>query len=748
MSGADETYRHWLELRLGQSFVDELMSPDQAVAWHELCRTLRVGPRPVADDAAEPELDEDSMSLETCLVGPDGRNISPLWAIGSTRAGGCTVVQDLLLGLCGPAGGPARTRLGDALPVPLVVCGRTVRGPLGMLGMDVRWDSCESVAEALQRWWSLVEHDVRRGFEPGFVAAGLQARRERPLLLICGLDELPPATRAAVGGWAAELCAAGAPVLLTTRSADVPELEALRVGGSLRRVYLQTLSRPAIGRFVERWVRLPGDFEPALVERVRAAIDASPALLALARRPVTLASLTVLLARTDVAPDSLEGLQRQLLAVLDPQRPAHRLLMARIVADRDSPIPAAERAEWLAPLVAAAGLHDHPALGDALGRDPALAEAGEAVLRAAAQSWASGGCPIAAVRAEMPARLAAVEGAVDDVDDAMARLLVFGRRAGWWRPEHAFVLHRGLPGRERLFDTLPGAIRPRPLFVALAELQEMWGTFALPLLRAAPLGYLLAEGGAACPVTTAALFAETPPPEVRAVRDLFQRALLLELALVSLAADDEVLQREVLEVVLARDQDLDAALDRALLAELGETRPPGPRSAGHLSPRLLHIDAALELASRLTPDGASELARDLELARARAATEPEHGPRLQRLAAFVVVILLYAIDRRLVPARVEIRRNDVQALLAALTRPEAVAAAFPEERRGQLAVDWQWVARQSWAPQRVAEILLLHMPDAVSLAPEQVLPRCHAWLRRFLGDSEPAVVLSRARSGR
>jgi len=737
MSGADATYRHWLEFRLGQSLVDDLMSPDQAVAWHELCRALRVGPTPLADDAAEPALADGGMSLETCLVGPGGKAISPLWAIGSTRAGGCTLAQDLLLGLCGPAGGPVRSRLGDALPVPLLVCGRTFRGPLGMLGMDVRWDSCDTVAEALQRWWSLVEHDVRRAFEPGFAAAELRAPGDPPLLLLCGLDELPPPTRAAVGRWAAELCAAGAPVLLTTRSADVPELEQLRAAGSLRRVYMQPLARPAIDRFVDRWARLPGDFEPAVAGRVRAAIDDSPALRALARRPATLAMLTVLLARTDVAPGSLESLQRQLLAVLDPQQPAHRLLMARIVADRDSPIPVTERAEWLAPLVAAAGVHDDPALGDALGRDPALAAAGEALLRGAAQGWASGGCPIAAVRAQVSAGLsAAAAGPVGDVDDAMARLLVFGRRAGWWRPEHAFVLHRGLPGRERLFEMRAGAIRPRPLFVALAELQEMWGTFALPLLRAAPLGYVLAEGGAACPVTTAALFAETPPPEVRSVRDLFQRALLLELTLVSLAADDEVLQREVLEVVLARDQDLDAALDRALLAELGEARPPGPRSAGNLSPRLLHIDAALELASRLTPDGAPELARDLELARARAATEHEHGPRLQRLAAFVVVILLYAIDRRLVPARTEIRRNDVQALLTGLTRPEAVAAAFPEERRGQIAADWQWVAWQSWAPQRVAEILLLHMPEAVSLAPEQVLPRCHAWLRRFLGDRE------------
>ncbi|MFY0540344.1 hypothetical protein [Nannocystis pusilla] len=88
---------------------------------------------------------------------------------------------------------------------------------------------------------------------------------------------------------------------------------------------------------------------------MRAAIDGSPARRALARRPVTLAMLTVLLARTEVAPDSLEALQRQLLAVLEPQRPAHRLLVARIVADRDSPIAAGERAEWVAPLVAAAG---------------------------------------------------------------------------------------------------------------------------------------------------------------------------------------------------------------------------------------------------------------------------------------------------------------------------------------------------------------------------------------------------------
>lgn len=734
MPGADETYRHWLQLRLGQSLVDDLMSPDQAVCWHELCRELRVGPEPLADDVDEAALRND-MSIETCLKGNESKAMSPLWLVGSIRAGGCTLVQDLLLGLCGPPGAPARARLDDPVPVPLVLCGRTVRGPLGMLGMDVRWDSSQDADEALGRWWSLVEHDVRRGFEPGFAAGELRARPERPLVVLAGIDELPEAAREAAGRWAAELCAARAPVLLTTRSADVPEFERLRAEGSLRRVFLQPLARPAIDRFVERWARLPGAFEPAVATRVRAAIDSSRAREALARRPTTLAMLTVLLARTEVPVDSLEQLQRGLLAALDPQRPAHRLLMARIVADRDSPIAVDERAGWLAPLIAAAVVHDHPELGDALGRDPALADPGEAALRVAAHGWAGGGCPIAALREHVRPGLEAVAaGPLGDRDDAMARLLVFGRRAGWWRPEHAFVLHRGLPGRERLFETRPGAIRPRPLFVALSELQEVWGGFALPLLRAAPLGYVLAEGGAACPVTTAALFAETPPAEVRPVRDLFQRALLLELALVSLAADDEALQREVLEVVLARDQDLDAALDRALLAELGETRPPGPRSAGHLSPRLLHIDAALELASRLTPDGAPELARDLERARGRVVTEPEDGPQLRRLAAFVVVILLYAIDRRLVPARAELRRNDVQALATALARPESVAAAFAEERRGQIMADWQWVARQSWAPQHVAEILLLHMPEVVSLAPEQVLPRCHAWLRSFLAD--------------
>jgi hypothetical protein len=46
--GAVETYLHWLQWRLGHALVDDLMTPDQAVAWHELCRELRLGPAPVA----------------------------------------------------------------------------------------------------------------------------------------------------------------------------------------------------------------------------------------------------------------------------------------------------------------------------------------------------------------------------------------------------------------------------------------------------------------------------------------------------------------------------------------------------------------------------------------------------------------------------------------------------------------------------------------------------------------------------
>lgn len=736
---AGETYRHWLHERLGQTLVDDLMSPDQALEWHGLCRALRLGEAPLPDDVDEDAIAGSGLPLETWLSEPvsgdsGAADLSPLWLVGGPHSGSCTLVHELLLGLCGARGSGARARLGDALPVPLVLCGRTVRGPLGMLGMDVRWDSHASAAAAIERWWALAERDVRRGVQRGFIADGLRAAA-RPLVVIAGIDELPPPARAAAAGWIAELCAAGAPVLATTRTAAVPELEALRAAGRLRRGFIQPLARPVVDRFLARWARLPGDLEHAAAPDLRAAIDGAPARLALARRPVTLTLLAVLVAAAGSAPDSLLELQRGLLARLDGARPSHRLLMARIVADRDSPLPLAERAGWLAALVAAAAAHDHPELGDALGRDPALAGAGGELLRRAAQAWAEGSCPIAQVAGDMP------EGAGDPRtcrdrhhDDEMARLLALGRRAGWWRQEHVFVLRRGLPPRERLFDVRAQEIRPRPLFIALSELQDVWGAYALPLLRVAPLGYLLAEGGAACPVAAAALLAEAPPAEVRPVRDLFLRSVLLELALVSLAADDEVLQRDVLGLVLARDLDLDAALDRAMLEGLGEVRPPGPRGPAGASERIAYIDAALELASRLTPCGSPGLVADLERARRLvvAGAPVERGSALRRLAAFVVVLLLYAILRRLAPARQELRRGEVQGLLSALSSPEAVAGAFADDRRAQVGADWSWVTRQSWAPHRVAELVLLHMQESVALAPEQVLPRCHKWLQGFL----------------
>lgn len=734
---AGETYRHWLHLRLGQTLVDDLMSPDQALAWHELCRGLRLGEAPLADDVDEDALAAEDMTLETWLSDhvPERRGgaPSPLWLVGGPRSGACTLVHELLLGLCGARGTGARARLGDALPVPLVLCGRTVRGPLGMLGMDVRWDSAESAAAALERWWALAERDVRRGLQRGFVADPLRAAR--PLVVLAGLDELAASGRAAATRWLAELCAAGTAVLVTTRSDDVPELCALHAAGSIRRAFIQPLARPVVDGFLARWARLPGEFEHAGARDLGAAIDGSPQRLALARRPLTLTLLAVLVAATGAAPDSLQGLHRGLLGCLDLSSSPHRLLAARIVSDPGGVLPPDERAGWLAAVVVAAAAHDHPELGDALGRDPALAGPGGELLRRAAQAWAEGSCPIAQVAEAMPQGTAPYRSCRDrHHDDEMAHLLALGRRAGWWRQEHAFVLRRGLPPRERLFDVRAREIRPLPLFVALSELQDVWGAYALPLLRLAPLGYLLAEGGAACPVAAAALLATAPPAEVRPVRDLFLRSVLLELALVSLAADDEVLQREALELVLARDLDLDAALDRAMLEGLGEARPPGPRVPVGASERIAYIDAALELASRLTACGSPGLVADLERARQLVAAggPVERGSALRRLAAFVVVILLYAILRRLAPARQELRRGEIQGLLAGLTSPEAVAAAFADDRRAQACADWSWVMRQSWAPHQVAEIVLLHMQESISLAPEQVLPRCHAWLRGFL----------------
>jgi hypothetical protein len=727
---AGEIYRQWLHLRLGHAVVDDLMAPDQAIAWHELCRELRLGAAPLPDDVEEAALAE-GMSLEAWLKEPGPSDMSPLWLVGGARAGLCTLVQELLLGLCGPRGDGVRERTGDALPVPLVLCGRTVRGPLGMLGMDVRWDSHEDFAAALRRWWALVERDVRRGLQRGFFAAGLRAE-PRALVVIGGIDELPGPSRAAAARWVHELCAAGAPLLVTTRTTDVPELAAEVQRGRLRRAFVQPLARPAIDRFIHRWARIPGEFERAGAPQLCAALDGAPSRLALARRPATLAMQAILVARDGDAADSLAELSRRLVACLDRGKRAHRVLMARVIADRDSPLPAAERATWLAELVAVGAFHDHPELGEALGRDPALAEFGGDLLLRAAQAWAEGSCPIEQVQKGLPEQSAVHHARDRHHDEEIARLAALGRRAGWWGQEHAFALRRGLPPRERLFDVRATEIRPRPLFTALAELQEVWGAYALPLLRAAPLGYVLSEGGAACPVASAALFHPAPPPEVKPVRELFHRAVLLELALVSLAADDDELQAEALDIVLARELDLDAALDRAMLEMLGEARPAGPPIPEGLSERIAYIDGALELASRLTPCGAPGLVADLDRAR-RLVSAGERGPRLRRLAAFVVVLLLYCIGRRLVPGRMALQRGEVEALMTSLGSPDTVAAQFADDRRAQIAADWEWVTRQRWAPHRVAETVLLHMQESVSLAPEQVLSRCHKWLRAFLG---------------
>ena len=61
------------------------------------------------------------------------------------------------------------------------------------------------------------------------------------------------------------------------------------------------------------------------------------------------------------------------------------------------------------------------------------------------------------------------------------------------------------------------------------------------------------------------------------------------------------------------------------------------------------------------------------------------------------------------------------------------------ERRAEVAEDWRWVMRQPWAPHRIAGHLLARMPETLELAPEAVLPRCHAWLRAWLSEAERAA---------
>jgi hypothetical protein len=107
-------------------------------------------------------------------------------------------------------------------------------------------------------------------------------------------------------------------------------------------------------------------------------------------------------------------------------------------------------------------------------------------------------------------------------------------------------------------------IRPRPLLLALAAVDAVWAPHPAALLRAVPLGLVLAEGGTLGPVTADALHGDSWRAELRPIRELFHRFLELELALVALAVDRTDLQATVMEMAAARDLDLDDALDLAL----------------------------------------------------------------------------------------------------------------------------------------------------------------------------------------
>ncbi|HEY0137875.1 MAG TPA: hypothetical protein VGB85_27505, partial [Nannocystis sp.] len=559
-----------------------------------------------------------------------------------------------------------------------------------------------------------------------------------------------PAAQQTVLDWARELATAGIPIVVTSRDAELPELEALCEVASgdsppLRRVHVLPLARPPIDRFLASWARLDGAFSRVAPDRLKAEMAARPALSQLARRPAELAILTVLSAGTNRLPETLAELHGALLGALDLGQPAHRQLLARVVADPDSALDMPTRRAWLAALVAVSVACDHVDLGEALGRDVRLGPTGSALLLAATRAWAEGGCPLRPVLADSPVRVPRAR-CSDGHDDEMARLIWLGHHAGWWGPEAIFVLRRAVPARERLVDQRPSALRPRPLLLALAALDAAWGPCVAPLLRALPLGLLLAEGGTLGPVTASVLYTDNPPNELRPVRELFHRFLELELALVSLAADDTTLQAIVMEMAASRDLDLDGALDLVLAQEgVGPRRPRTPGAREDPSERGAYLDLALNLAARLTPCGAPALVADLERARDAAIHYSDTftgvlRTRLEQLAGFLIVLLVYAIDRRLLqPVRSTLRRSEVLAMQQMLGAPERVAAGFAGERRAEVTEDWRWVMRQPWAPHRIAGHLLARMPETLELGPDVVLPRCHAWLRAWLAQADVAA---------
>lgn len=756
--GAVETYLHWLQWRLGHALVDDLMSPDQAVAWHELCRALRLGREPLGEDAPEPALATAGAELDAWLEGPVPGDRPGLWIVGSARTGVCTLLHDLVLGLCG-LGGPGGPRARAQVPVPLLICGNTTRSSICMLGLTGPWQGL-SAAQALERWWAAVELDLRRHIDRDWRAAPLRGPDSELLAILGGVDELrEPAAQQTALAWTRELAAAGVRVIVSSREpglAELAELSGLEDGNTaagvdalaplLRRVFVLPLARPPIERFIAGWTR-PGGRGRAGPEPLSAALAARPELARLARRPADLAVLAVLaVAGSEPLPDSVAELHAALLGTLDLGHPGHRQLLARVVADADSALDMATRRAWLAALIAAAIACDQVELGEALGRDIRLAPTGSHLLLAGTRAWVEGGCPLGPVLAASPVRVPRPR-CVDDHDDEMARLLWLGHHAGWWGPEAIFVLRRAVPARERLVEVHAAALRPRPLLLALAALDAAWGPCVAPLLRALPLGLLLAEGGTLGPVTATALYADNPPAELRPVRELFHRFLELELGLVSLAADDTTLQSIVMEMAGARDLDLDGALDLVLAQEgAGPLRPRGPGAREEAAERGAYLDLALQLAARLTPCGAPALIADLERARRTAILYSDSGgggplrERLGQLAGFLIVLLIYAIDRRLLqPPRACLRRGEVQAWQQQLAAPERLAAAFPEERRAEVVADWKWVMRQPWAPHRIAGHLLARMPETLELAPEAVLSRCHAWLRGWLARSDAAA---------
>ncbi|MBL9099403.1 MAG: hypothetical protein JNL82_00510 [Myxococcales bacterium] len=738
-----ETYLHWLHLKLGHALIDDLMTPDQAIAWHELCRGLRLGPAPLADDADEATLAATGHELDAWLEGQVAEDSPGLWLVGGATAGVCTLLHDLVLGLHH-----------RPLPIPLLICGHATRAAIGLLDLTGPWSGLSARA-ALDRWWDAVELDIRRQFDRSWRAAPL--RRLRACHVIAGVDELGASEgQQTAAAWAAELAAAGERVVVSSRAPDTPGLVD---APGLRRVFVLPLSQAPQDRLLAVWAREAGPWGRAAPARVAAVRATAPQLT---RRPAHLGMLAVLSARKteEPLPTDLAALQRELLAELDLGQFAHRQLMARVVADPASALDEPTRRRWLAALVAAAVDADHVELGEPLGRDERLAPFGRELLLAATRAWADGTCPMGPVLAASEARCLGRPRCGPRHDDEMARLLWLGRAAGWWGPEAIFVLRRAVPGRERLVDVNAVEIRPRPLLLALAAVDAVWAPKPAALLRAVPLGLVLAEGGTLGPVTAAALHGDSGCHELRAIRELFHRFLELELALVALAVDRSELQSEVMAMTAARDLDLDDALDLAL-ARTGAAplRPRRRRLDDEDRDRSAYLDLALTLAARLTPCGAPELLADLERARqvalrpsseapldgtfAFAGPRPraggelrrrdEHRRRLGELVGFIVALLVYAIDRHLLPQpRAQLRRDEVQRLAAQLAAPEAVAAAFPEERQAQVIADWQWVMQQRWAPHRVAEALLAAMPECLALGPAEILPRGRRWLQAWL----------------